>query len=149
MFDNRLPSRDLIADSIEAVCNLHFLILDHIIIGSAYATKQVTSVRRREEYYLGLKASAHSTPFFSPPRPSTMMATYPCLDVTRICQAVRWPLYDTTARRSSCTAVRYRLASDMSIARRWDTRRAIPSISRTRLNHTVNHVVWRSRFSWL
>ena len=29
MFDIRLPSRDLIADSIEAVCNLYFLFLDH------------------------------------------------------------------------------------------------------------------------
>ena len=31
MFDIRLPSRDLIADSIEAVCNLHFLFLDHAL----------------------------------------------------------------------------------------------------------------------
>jgi hypothetical protein len=142
MFDIRLPSRDLIADSIEAVCNLHFLFLDHALAHhTAYSTKQVTLVRRREQY-LGLKTSAHSTAFFSPPRPSTMMATYPCLDVTRICQAVRLPRYDTTVRRSSCMVVRYRSASDMSIARRWDTRKAIPSISRTRLNRTVNRDCW-------
>jgi hypothetical protein len=31
MFDIRLPSRDLIADSIEAVCDLFFLFLDHAL----------------------------------------------------------------------------------------------------------------------
>ncbi len=65
MFDIRLPSRDLIADSIEAVCNLvHFLFLD-----PALAHHTSLCVLYRSHWYddensiSGSKTSAHSTPF--------------------------------------------------------------------------------------
>jgi hypothetical protein len=50
MFDTRLPSRDLIADSIEAVCDLRFLfhaLTHHTLLFFRPRQKQVTLVRRR------------------------------------------------------------------------------------------------------
>jgi hypothetical protein len=46
MFDIRLPSRDLIADSIEAVCDLSFLFLDHALAHHVLDENKVTLVRR-------------------------------------------------------------------------------------------------------
>jgi hypothetical protein len=138
----RLPSRDLIADSIEAVCSTHPLyprscVLAHPALHTP--TIQVTLVRRSERALGTSGEPAHASPsFFFFFRPSTMMVTYRCPAVTRICLAVRWRRRGTTARRSSCMAGRYRPASGVSIVQRWDTRKVTPSIYRTPSNHMVN-----------
>ena len=133
--NGRLPSRDLIADSIEAVA--YTLCSRHLSGSFALCFRVDRSPWYDDEHnHWASGVCLHD----SLPRPSTTTVIYPCPGVTRICLAARSPRHGTIVQRLLSTVGRSKPASDMSIVPRWATRRVIKSISRTRSNHMVSGV---------